>query len=106
MINSIIPECFVDTCLINVLLQIDKGSVNHGKGNSTVANKMKTLFHDKFAVGIIDRDKREIEYIKEFNLENETLGNKILLFKHPNNIIILFNYVQRAKIGFVMFVKI
>ena len=84
MINAIIPECFVDTCLINILLQISNDSVNHVKGNSTVANKMKTTFGDKFAVGIIDRDKREIEYIKEFDLTNQTLKDKILLYKHPD----------------------
>src|SRR5258705_8299393 len=84
MIKAIIPECFVDTCLINIFLKLEKESVNHGKGNSTVANKMKTAFNNSFAVGILDRDKREIEYIKEFNLENERLGEKILLFKHPD----------------------
>ena len=83
MINAIIPECFVDTCLINILLEIRNDSVNHGKGNSSVANKMKTTFGDKFAVGIIDGDKREIEYIKEFELTNQILKGKILLYNHP-----------------------
>ncbi len=84
MVNAIIPECYVDTCLVNILLEVSKNGVNHGKGNSTVANKMKDEFGDSFAVGIIDRDKREIEYVKEFNLWNQSLKNYLLLFKHPD----------------------
>lgn len=75
----------MDTCLVNVLLNVGKKeSVNHAKGNSSVAIKMKTIFGDAFAVGIIDRDKREIEYIKEFVLYNATLPDKLLLYKHPD----------------------
>ena len=85
MINAIIPECYVDTCLINILLNVGgKDGANHAKGNSSVAVKMKNVFGDAFAVGVIDRDKREIEYIKEFALYNETLPEKLLLFKHPD----------------------
>lgn len=85
MINAIIPECYVDTCLINILLNVGgKESANHAKGNSSVAAKMKGVFNDAFAVGIIDMDKREIEYIKEFELCNDTMPDKLLLYKHPN----------------------
>ena len=84
MVNTIIPECYVDTCLINTLLGVSKNGVNHGKGNNSVSNKMKDDFGDSFAVGIIDRDKREIEYIKEFNLWNESIKEYLLLYKHPS----------------------
>jgi len=59
------PECYLDTNLVEVLL--DKpNSVNHTKGNSSVAAKMKNRkFKDNFAVGILDDDKRKLREIEE-----------------------------------------
>lgn len=53
----IIPECYADTNLIQTLLQI-KGA-NHQKSCGQVTNEMKQRFHDDFAVGIIDLDKKQ-----------------------------------------------
>ncbi len=52
----IIPECYIDTNLVETLIATE--GCNHQKGCNTVVNTMKRRFGDKFAVGIIDHDKR------------------------------------------------
>lgn len=59
---NIIPECYIDTNLIEYLLQ---AGVNHQHCCSKVINQLKTTFSDRFAIGIIDKDKVELGYIKE-----------------------------------------
>ena len=76
---SILPECFVDTNLTETLLQ--GIGVNHQKGCGTVANRMKTTFNDAFAVGIIDKDKHQLEYLKQFTEVKKT--DHLILHKHP-----------------------
>lgn len=75
----IIPECYVDTCFIETLVP-NKGGYNHQKGCPAVGKVMQEKFKDKFAVGIIDKDKKVIKYLEEFNLEIET--DSLLLLKH------------------------
>ena len=77
--SFIIPECYVDTNLIEALVPPQRG-YNHQKGCPAVAKCMKEKFGDKFAVGITDKDKRELKYLEEFNL----LANdeSIYLYKH------------------------
>lgn len=79
--HCFIPECYVDTNLIETLLPPIK-QYNHQKGCGTVTKVMKERFSDRFAVGIIDKDKFEVDYLKEFNClyNSETL----LLHKHQN----------------------
>jgi len=79
MDQSIIPECFVDTNLIETLVP-PTGQYNHQKGCGTVTKVMKQRFADRFALGIIDRDKHEVDYLKEFN-EICTSGS-LILHKH------------------------
>jgi hypothetical protein len=82
---NIIPECFVDTNLIETIAPPTdkKQGYNHGKGCSTVAKKMleEKALKEGFAVGIIDKDKKEIRYLLEFDeiIEKDYLK----LFKHP-----------------------
>lgn len=78
--SFLIPECYVDTCLTEVLLQAGKKHVNHQKGNGTVAGKMKAWFNDAFCVGIIDEDRKPLDYLKEFDLK-VSQGN-LKLWKH------------------------
>ena len=84
MYKAIIPECNIDTNLINVLLRAaHKKGVNHGKGISTVANKMKNGHNEQFSVGVIDRDEEDIDYVKrEFEIINSSIGKYCLLHKH------------------------
>lgn len=75
----IIPECYVDTNLIETIVPTG-GGFNHQKGCGTVAKVMKERFSDDFAVGIIDKDKQQLDYLKEFEIIH-TVGN-LTLYKH------------------------
>ncbi len=59
---NVLPECYVDTNLIEYLL--DAG-VNHQHSCSKVVGQLNTTFANSFAVGIIDKDKVEMGYVKE-----------------------------------------
>lgn len=61
----IIPECYIDTNLVETLIITD--GCNHQKGCNTVVKTMQQKFADTFAVGIIDEDKRQVSYVKEFS---------------------------------------
>ena len=76
---NILPECFVDTNLMEYLL---KAGVNHQHCCSQVVNKLKTEFADKFAVGIIDKDKVELGYIKE--CDEIAATQHLTLMKHKD----------------------
>lgn len=80
MDQAFIPECFVDTNLIETLVP-PLTQYNHQKGCGTVTKVMKEKFTDRFAVGIIDKDKQAVDYLKEFDLIQDT--GSLLLFKHP-----------------------
>ncbi len=74
---NVIPECFVDTNLMQYLLN---GTVNHQHCCSKVVGTLKGKFSDRFAVGIIDRDKVELGYVRECDEVARTLH--LTLFKH------------------------
>ncbi len=78
---SIISECFVDTNLIETINPPVRG-YNHQKGCGNVAKTMQNKFKDSFAVGIIDKDKKEIKYLDEFQLKINC--DNLFLFQHPN----------------------
>jgi len=75
---AILPECYIDTNLTETLLQ--GVGVNHQKGCGTVANRMKTTFNEAFAVGIIDKDKHEVDYLQQFSEVKKT--ENLILHKH------------------------
>lgn len=92
---TIIPECYVDTCLTETITSCFN-QFNHQKGCGTVVKKMQKTFSDSFAVGIIDRDKREDPYLQEFELiaSNESL----FLYKHTTKhhyVIQIFPAIER-----------
>src|SRR5690606_35562725 len=81
MDQSIIPECYVDTNLIETIVPPQKHN-NHQKGCGTVAKVMKEKFADRFALGIIDKDKYKLDYLIEFS---EIINlNSLVLHKHPS----------------------
>jgi hypothetical protein len=79
MDDSIIPECFLDTMLVETLIITTKG-YNHKKGCNTVCKVMQEKFHDCFALGILDNDKSPPKYLAEFALIVEQ--HQVMLFKH------------------------
>lgn len=94
---AIISECYADTCLIETIISIQH--CNHQKSCNKVSSTMQIKFKDRFAVGIIDKDKRQISYLNEFDL----IGSKASLFfykhtMHPHYIIQLSPAVE----GFIL----
>lgn len=73
----VLPECYVDTNLIEFLLG---ANVNHQHSCSQVVGQLSGTFADRFAVGIIDRDKKELPYLKECQPLAQT--EHLTLLKH------------------------
>lgn len=90
MDSSILPECYVDICLIETLVP-PNSHYNHQKGSGTVAKKMKTFFGDRFALGIIDKDKRELYYLQEFILVVNKSSLELYKHKKRDHYLILIN---------------
>lgn len=69
MDEAVIPECYVDTALVETVAPPQKRGgqqgYNHQKGCGTVARTMQKNFGGRFALGIIDRDKQEVDYLNE-----------------------------------------
>lgn len=80
MDDFIIPECYLDTMLVETLVFPDK-AYNHQKGCHTVAKVMQEKLNDCFALGILDKDKEPVIYLAEFAQVVEQ--HEIALYKHP-----------------------
>ncbi len=80
MDKNIIIECFVDTCLIETLVATVTG-YNHQKGCNNVTKQMQERLSDEFALGIVDKDKRELEYLNMFT-EVKRFNDTLFLHKH------------------------
>lgn len=95
--DFIIPECYIDTNLVETL--VCTGGCNHQKGCNQVAKVMQEKFADRFAVGIIDADKRRPGYLNEFY--EIASSEHIKLFRHParSHFMIL---VHPAADGFIL----
>lgn len=70
MDNHIVPECYIDAMLVQTLVPPGKNSrYNHQHGCFTVSNEMELYsLKDKFAVGIIDNDKKKAKYLSSLRL--------------------------------------
>jgi len=76
---TIIPECYIDTCLTETITSC-YNQFNHQKGCGTVSKVMREKYEDSFALGIIDKDKKEIPYLQEFDLIYSK--DSLYLYKH------------------------
>jgi hypothetical protein len=66
MDNHVVPECYIDTMLIKVLVPPEK-RWNHQHGCHNVSRELeKGRLKDGFGVGIIDNDKVQVKYLKQF----------------------------------------
>ncbi len=64
---NVLPECYVDTKLLKILVPpTTKYGYNHQKGVFMIEKVMKTELLDDFALAVIDRDKKEVGYLAEF----------------------------------------
>lgn len=90
MDQCIIPECYIDTKLIKMIVP-PKGRYNHQHGTNAfsimqpddkVKKRKAGILHDTFALAIVDEDFEEREYPRECNLIYQLPG-KLKLKKHP-----------------------
>ena len=87
--DYIIPECYIDTNLVETL--VCTAGCNHQKGCNQVAKIMQDKFADRFAVGIIDADKRKPGYLNQF--QEIAASNHLKIFRHslrPHFIILVY----------------
>lgn len=80
---AIVPECFVDTRIAELLAECK--SLNHQHGCGNVSRILQTKLKDSIALGIIDEDKNKTspKYFDEFyTVERQ---NSLLLKKHGKN---------------------
>lgn len=95
--DFIIPECYIDTNLVETL--VCHGGCNHQKGCNQVAKIMREKFADRFAVGIIDADKRRPGYLTEFREIASSEHLRLLRHRSRPHVIIL---VFPAADGFIL----
>ncbi len=95
--DYIIPECYVDTNLVETLAC--PAGCNHQKGCNQVAKVMQEKFSDRFAVGIIDADKRKPSYLNSFREIASSNHLKIYHHSSRSHFIIL---VHPAMDGFIL----
>ncbi len=83
MDNHIVPECYIDTTLVQILVPPGKnGRYNHQHGCFEVSNEMEfKSLKDKFAVGVVDNDKRKSKYLSKF-IEIDSIAGELKLYKH------------------------
>lgn len=95
--DFVIPECYIDTNLVETL--VCTSGCNHQKGCNQVAKIMQEKFTDRFAVGIIDADKRRPGYLNEFR--EMAASEHLKLYRHhtrPHFIIL----IHPAADGFIL----
>ena len=86
----IIPECFIDTNCIETLVPTPQG-YNHQKGCNTVVKTMQEKLKDSFAIGIVDKDKKQVKYVEEF--DEVAHSESLYLYKHlsrPHFLIMIY----------------
>lgn len=76
----VLPECYVDTKLIKVLVPPQK-RYNHQKGTNVLKRMDKTM-PDEFALGIVDEDVEDRAYAQLFAIVWDLPGS-LKLLKHP-----------------------
>ena len=75
------PECYADTLLIETLVPPVK-RYNHKHSCTQVEREMVSgKFKDKFAVGIIDKDKKYLKCLDNFE-QIDLVDNSLILWRH------------------------
>ncbi len=94
MDDHIIPECYIDTKLVEILVPPRK-RYNHQKG-TMVAKEMEKKFIDDFAVGVIDKDKDEFPRAADCRVVCSGTPS-LTLVKHPqaNHYFIIHPPIER-----------
>ncbi len=95
----IIPECYLDTNLIETLIP-PVSKYNYQKSCSKVAGVMHEDYKDSFALGIIDNDKVKLKYFNEFNPVSPIEQGSMVLLKHSNRPHYIIKYIRQWKDSF------
>lgn len=77
--NIVVPECYADTNLMNVLTG---KRCNHQKGCATVCKTLDEKLKDQFAVAVIDNDKRQPKATEKYVEIGHT--ESLIVCKHKN----------------------
>ena len=77
-----IPEYYFDTVLLKKLLQTNKRLVHRKGCNNVVRDLASDRLKNIFAVALIDKDKVELNYLKECKILYD--AEKLILWKHTN----------------------
>ena len=97
--NEIMPECFIDSTLVESLLD---AKVSHKHSCNEVAREMeKGKYKDAFAVGIIDNDKRKISYVESFDEIGRTDNLTFLKHKDKHHYVIKVGKEHKAMETFI-----
>ncbi|WP_300796609.1 hypothetical protein [uncultured Bacteroides sp.] len=98
--HDILPECFVDTNIVNTFLTMEGIYVdaNHCHGCNKVGSMMQKL-KDEFALGVIDNDKKQHSYNSQFYSLGKT--EHLELLKHSSKHHYLIR-VSPAMDGFIL----
>lgn len=80
---NILPECYVDTKVAEIITTSEK--YNHQHGGGQIANQLKNRLKDNIALGIVDEDRNKAPVPKYF-LEFEEIKseNGLILKRHKN----------------------
>jgi hypothetical protein len=83
--SHFVPECYFDTVLFKKILETNK-RLKHTKGCNNVVNRFRIIngkkgdLYDSFGVGMVDKDKKDLDFLYECEeLINE---QNFILWKH------------------------
>jgi|GEM_PF-664332 len=84
--SCFVPECFFDTVLFKKILQTNK-RLKHTKGCQNVINRFRNIngrkgdLYDRFGVGMVDKDKLDLDYLKD--CDSVLTHENLILWKYP-----------------------
>ncbi len=85
--SCFVPECYFDTVLFKKIFQTNR-RLKHTKGCFNVVNRFRIIngkkgdLYDSFGVGMVDKDKRELDYLNE--CEKIANHQNLILWKHKD----------------------
>jgi hypothetical protein len=96
MDNHLMPECFLDTNLMETILPPQK-AYNHQKGCNDVVKLMAEKFQNRFALGVLDIDKDSFDKLrtKQFNFIDEKSNVKLYKHQSENHYLLLHPNIER-----------
>jgi hypothetical protein len=92
---DVVPECYVDTNVVQTILEMH--GANHQKSCSMVLKTIIEKFDGRFAVGVIDKDKKEPPSLNRFSVIIAKT-DELTLRKDPsqNHYVIQINHVMET----------